>query len=51
MNGSTLIAAHGAQRVTRSELTQFVPPPSTPTWTADEQHGKGKTDGQMFQMF
>ncbi len=32
MNGSTLIAARGAQRVTRSELTQFVPPPKSPTW-------------------
>ena len=32
MNGSTLIAARGAQRVTRSELSQFVPPPKSPTW-------------------
>ena len=32
MNGSTLIAARGAYRVSRSGLSQFVAPPKSPTW-------------------
>lgn len=33
MNGGTLTAARGAQRVTRNDLAQYDPPPATKTWT------------------